>query len=304
MSDISSVTSATPAGFFAVSPVRSLLSSPLAGLGTTLSSGLGGFDNSSTIIELSAVGQALSAAATFQSKLSVLQPGSTQSGLGQNFGTDFASLAAEAQSFVDAFNTVQGSLSGLQGPFGTATSGSLTRAFAATLNQQVTAELGSDNLVRGSTQDSTLSRLAEIGIDFQPASGGDFGAGSRLGIDLESLRQAFATDPEGSFSLLSSAVDSFEGLTQGFIAQTSGVSAGLASLSQLLAQSQAQSQSLSLFSNLLLGGGLGGGLGGLGNGTQSISNLLLLDALSSGGTGINQRVASLTQFMLVQSLLG
>src|SRR5512146_1335696 len=62
------------------------------------------FNNSSTVVALSGAGQLLSAAATFRDQLQSLQPGTPTSGGGQNFGTDFASLAAETQSLVDFFN--------------------------------------------------------------------------------------------------------------------------------------------------------------------------------------------------------
>lgn len=276
MADISAVAPSALTGFGAVSPLRALVSSPLAGLGGGLGGGLGSFGSASVVVELSAVGQALSAASNFKVSLAGFQPGSA--GIGQNFGNDFASLAAEAQFFVDAFNNLQGNLSSLQENFGTPTGLASTLPFAAALNSQVTAELANG--------DSDLTQLAEIGISFQAGGAGTL-SGPRLELDLEKLQQAFTQDPDGSFSLLTEAAQSFEELAGNFTAQSGGATLDVANLSRTIALTQ----TLSLFAS------------GTDNGLQGLPGLLLLDSLTRGGSGANQQVAALSQFMLVQSLL-
>lgn len=281
MADISPVAASALAGFGAVSPLRALVSSPLVGLESGLGGGLGSFSSTSVVVELSEVGQALSAAANFQVGLANLQPGASDSGIGRNFGDDLASLAAEAQFFVDAFNNLQSNLASLQGNFGTPTGRSLTLPFVAALNQQAAATVANGN--------SDFTRLAEIGIDFQ-ASGAGALPGTTLKIDLEVLRQAFEQDPEGSFALLAESAQAFEALANGFTTQSGGATLELADLTRSIALTQ----TLSLFGNSLTN---------TGNGLQGLPGLLLLDALSRGGTGTNQQVAALSQFLLVSSLL-
>ena len=281
MADISPVAATALAGFGAVSPLRALVSSPLVGLESGLGGGLSPFGGASVVVELSAVGQALSAAANFQASLAGLQPGSANSGIGQNFGDDFASLAAEAQFFVDAFNNLQGNLASLQANFGSPTGQALTLPLVAALNQQVTATLANGA--------SDLTRLARIGISFQPNGAGAL-PGARLSIDLAALQQAFAQDPDGSFSLLAASARSFADLAGDFTTQTGGVTLDLANLTRSIALTQ----TLSLF---------GSTLSNTGNGLQGLPGLLLLDALSRGGSGTQQQVAALSQFLLVSSLL-
>lgn len=277
MADISSVGATALAGFAAVSPLRALNSSPLLGLDSGLGGGLSPFGGASAVVELSSVGQALSAAASFQVSLAGFQPGAADSGVGQNFGDDFASLAAEAQFLVDAFNNLQGNLASLQTNFGSPTGQALTLPFVAALNQQATATVANG--------DSDLTRLAQIGISFQAD-----GTGATLSVDLGALQQAFAQDPEGSFSLLAASARSFESLAGDFTTQTGGATLDLANLTRSIALTQ----TLSLFGNTL---------SNTGNGLQGLPGLLLLDALSRGGSGTNQQVAALSQFLLVSSLL-
>lgn len=279
MADISPVAASALSGFGALAPLRSLISSPLVGLTAGLGGGLSPFSGASAVVELSAVGQALSAAANFQTSLAGLRPGAANSGIGQNFGSDFPSLAAEAQFFVDAFNNLQGNLASLQGSLAAPSGLAATLPFAAALNQQVTATVANG--------DSELTRLAQIGIGFQA---GGAPSGAALGVDLAKLQQAFASDPEGSFSLLAEAARSFEDLAGDFTTQSSGASLDI----ENLARSIALNQTLSLFASPLTN---------TGNGVQGLPGLLLLDALSRGGSGTNQQVAALSQFMLVSSLL-
>lgn len=285
MADISPVAATALAGFGAVSPLRALVSSPLvgldSGLGGGLGSGLSPFGGASVVVELSAVGQSLSAAANFQVSLAGFRPGSAASGVGRNFGDDFASLAAEAQFFVDAFNNLQGNLTSLRANFGSPTGQALTLPFVAALNRQATATVANG--------DSDFTRLAQIGISFQ-ANGAGALPGATLSVDLEALQQAFAQDPAGSFSLLAESARSFESLANDFTTQTGGATLDLANLTRSIALTQ----TLSLF---------GSTLSNTGNGLQGLPGLLLLDALSRGGSGTNQQVAALSQFLLVSSLL-
>lgn len=185
------VSSISPVGLFGVgsiSPVTSLLPALAPQALTT-------FDSSSTAVSLSGIGQLLSAVSTFQTNLAVLQPGSNNSGIGQNFGNDFGSLAAEAQNFVDTFNSVQNSFENLQGPLGGLPAESLAGQFMPALDQQATAAFDNGN--------STLTTLAQIGINLQasPLTGN----GGTLSIDLKALQSAFNTDQAGTFSLLRGA---------------------------------------------------------------------------------------------------
>lgn len=65
----------------------------------------GSFSNTSTLVGLSGLGQVLSATATFQDQLHPLLPGGSAGG-----GSDLASLTAETQSFVDAYNNLQSAI--------------------------------------------------------------------------------------------------------------------------------------------------------------------------------------------------
>lgn len=235
------------------------------------------FNSSSTTVELSGLGRLLSAATRFQEHLLALKPGSATSGGGTNFGTDFASLAAEVQSFVDAFNGLQGTAADV-GATNALSGGSAT--FAQGLSQTLDAQAQA-GYANGS---SALTRLSQLGITFQPATLP--GGGGRLSIDLDALQSAFDTDAEGAFSLLSEAADAFGELGGSFAAQGTRQYSSLAALAQL-------SSSMTLF-----GGGLFAstqGSGGL------FDNLLLADALTSGAN-IQQTVRAISQYTLVANL--
>lgn len=259
-------------------PTSGVLASGL----NSLTAGL--FGGTSTIVELSGAGQLLSAAATFQDRLAALQPGTATSGGGQNFGTDLASLAAEAQSFVDSFNSLQTSIAGINGA-STLLGGSIPGAAG------LVQALDSQALAAYSNGNSALTRLAQIGIVFQPAQ--VFGGSTRLSIDLDTLESAFNADAAGAFSLLSSAADALGEVAGNFVVQSGSTISTLASLGETLSINQ-------LLSNSLLFQSSAGG-------TLNFANLLALEALAPGGLGgasTQQVILALNQYNLISQLLG
>ncbi|MBN9422535.1 MAG: hypothetical protein BGO63_12420 [Candidatus Accumulibacter sp. 66-26] len=236
--------------------------------------GLGRTDSS--VVELSGSGRLLSAVATFREQLAALRPGQAESGLGQNFGNDLASLAAEAQYFVDAFNGLQQATDGAQGIFDAFGGGVLAGRIAAAQAGQVGATYANG--------ESTLTRLEQLGIRFEPASSAF--AGQRLGIDLATLRSAFASDPAGAFALLGKAADAFAGQADGYLAQAADAASALSRWSWLE-------------DSLALSGGLAGNSPAFG-----LSELLLLGSLGQGNSaGLLQTQLALDQFALVSTLL-
>lgn len=248
-----------------------------------LSSGV--FGGSSTVVELSGLGQVLSAASAFKEQLAALQPGTATSGGGQNFGTDVASLAAEAQSFVDAFNNLQSNIvnNGAGSLFGG--SSTLGSGLAPALDTAVQG-----NFANGS---STFSNLAQIGIVFQPAQ---FPGGSNLSIDLAKLKSAFQADAAGSFSLLGQAATSLGGLADDFVTQATPQVSDFRLLAQTLAFNQVTDNS---FPSL-----------GQTTGSLNFADLLALEMDFSNGQGnafaptLQQSFLAMNQFNLVSTLLG
>ncbi|MCK9200783.1 MAG: flagellar filament capping protein FliD [Gallionella sp.] len=247
---------------------------------SSLSSGIL-FDNSSTVVELSGLGRALSAATQFQEHLLALKPGSATSGGGTNFGTDFASLAAEVQSFVDAFNGLQDTIADV-GETNTLSGGNVS--FAQGLSQSLDAQAQSD-YANGS---SALTNLSQLGITFQPATLP--GGGGSLSIDLSELQSAFDTDAAGAFSLLSEAANAFGELGGSFAAQGARQYSSLATLAQF-------SSNMTLFGDGLFTPTQSSGNIGL------FDNLLLAEALTSGAN-IQQTVRAISQYTLVANLFG
>ncbi|HJV28227.1 MAG TPA: flagellar filament capping protein FliD [Aromatoleum sp.] len=248
-------------------------------------SALTSLTSSSTFVQISDLGHLLSSIVAFQDSLSALHPGSTNSGLGRNFGTDFGSLAAEAQSFVDAFNGLQSDIS----PFGGTDAGSGLFGILSGSSQttQVSNALSERFASAFDNGDSALTHLADIGIQLQASPLP--GLGGRASIDLAKLKSAFDSDPAGSFSLLSNAVQSFGTLASDFTGDTSSGSR----LGSLLSFNLAQ-QSLGLL-----------GFNGSQTGLPGASNLLALASLSDGTTSSQaQLLSAMNQFTLVSSLLG
>lgn len=252
-------------GNSAVPPAAALLTSELG----LASNGL--FGGPSTIVSLSGLSQLLSATSIFQDQMQALQPGTATSGGGRNFGTDFASLAAEAQYFVDAFNGLQRYIAGINassGLFGGPVSGGST--LTAALDAQAKAGYANGN--------SPLTSLSQLGIQFQPSP--IPGLGGSLSIDLEILQSAFNRDAAGAFSLLSSVADAFGSLA-------SSQSAMLTTLAQNTA-------SIGLLETNLLFGGQTSGSG--------LASLLAFGLLGNA-TNRQQTIVALSEYNLVSSLL-
>lgn len=238
--------------------------------------------DTSSIVDLSSFGRLLSAVASFQNRLSILRPGSTDSGPGEHFGSDFGSLAAEAQHFVDSINGLQGSLNETGFLFG-----AVPRPPAAT---QLAADLQARVAMVFDNGKSALTRLSDLGIGLRPSP--IPGVGGNLSIDMATLRSAFEVDPKGSFSLLAKAVDTFSALAAGFT--TSNGTAGNLLAAQL--QFSALQMSLALFDD---------GSGRFGPGRTGLNDLLTLASLGNGGRDSQARVlAALNEFSLISSLLG
>lgn len=237
--------------------------------GSGLGLGLGFFDGASAVVQLSGQGQALSAAAAFHDHLARLQPGTATSGGGQGFGTDLASLAAEAQSFADAFNGLQRSLAfnGLQRSLA-ANGGGGTLALALDTQAQASFANGS----------SALTSLAQIGIIHQPAQ---LAGGGRLSIDLDVLEAAFATDAAGAFSLLTQAATAFGAVAGDFVSQSQPEFSMLGMLAQTAAANQ--------FSD---------------NGILSLALESMTRSNPDNAQNLQQAILAINQYSLVSTLLG
>lgn len=269
---------AFPIGFTSVGLTASPAVNPLGSLQTlgtgTLAASLLG--QGSAIVNLSAAGQLLSIADTFQSQLASFQPGATNSGIGLHFGDDLASLAAEAQFLVDAFNGAQRNLASLGG---LGRSQGLAAAFTLALSN-----VSQETFTNGA---SALTQLAQLGINLEATAAGS----SRLSVDLDTLKSAFASDPAGAFSLLAGAADAFRSAAADTVGQALGNFAAASILSQVE------------FSNQFFGSG---SLFATGNGFN-LADLLFLESLGGGAAGnanIQQHLLALNEFNLVSTLLG
>ncbi len=233
--------------------------------------------NASTIVELSAQSQFLSAATAFQDQLQSLQPGTANSAGGRNFGTDLTSLAAEVQNFVDAFNGLQSNLASI-GSTGILLGGSIPAIpdLGQSLNTQVRASFTNGN--------SSLTNLSQLGIEFIPSS--IPGGKSSLSINLGTLQSAFNTDASGAFSLLASAASSLGSLAEGFISQSGAVLPSLTSQAQLLANSSLLTDGLVVSSQT----------------GSNLSNLLTIASLTGGGENLQQVVSAINEYTLVSTL--
>lgn len=240
------------------------------------------FGGNSSIVDLSNLGRLFSAIADFQNRLAVFRPGSTDSGIGSNFGNDFGSLAAGTQYFVDSLNALNTSLNELGGAGLTGLpAGSPTARLSAALAEQVGASL--DN------GDSELTRLADIGIGFGPSPFPGLTGGLR--IDLAALRTAFESDADGAFSLLARATEAFREVA----AEAVGVPGNASSLFAAQLQLSSLQLSLDLFDD--------GGRSGL-SGQRGLTDLLTLASVGSSDASSRARtLAALNQFSLVSSLL-
>jgi hypothetical protein len=225
-----------------------------------------------TIVVLSGAGLLLSAAAAFQDRLQPLRPAAAD----PNPLTDFASLSANAQSFVNAFNGLQGSISSIAftQPGGVATAAS---ALALALNAQAEASYANG--------ESALASLSQLGIGFRPSLLP--GGGGSLSIDPVALQAAFDTDAAGAFSLLSIAAEAFNDLAVGFVAQAGSQLPALATLAQTSGNSG------------LLGNSFFFPTQATGN---NVVNFLSLASLT-GMANAQQVILALREYILVSSLL-
>lgn len=243
--------------------LRSLLPTTVTG------TALPGFVANSTTVQLSRTGQLLSALDMFRATLANLRPGSATSGLGDNFGTDIASLAAEAQNFVDAFNTLQANLTRSPQPLGALFAEPLSAQFSRTLNGLVAAPLGGD--------DPALTSLAQLGISLQASP---TEVGGTLAIDLDTLKSAFASNPAGAFAALDRAVQLFGDAAASLADRASRETVSLAAFAQF-------------------------GFGQTAPGLLGMFNLLALSSFNLGNaTTVTQQMVALNEYMLVSTLLG
>jgi hypothetical protein len=195
----------------AVAPNHALLSAEL-GLSTPLL-----FENASTFVGISARGQVLSASVTFQTALQPLRSGA-------DTGTsDLAAVTARAQGLVDAFNAIQADIARID-RLDSLPLGNVSGAgdFARSLDLQALAAYANT--------DSTLTRLSQVGIEFEvsPLPGGN----SELSVDTEKLAAAFADDAAGTAALLGKAADAFSTVTGSFISRSGSQFASLDALLQ------------------------------------------------------------------------
>jgi flagellar hook-associated protein 2 len=128
--------------------------------------------------------------------LDLAQPGSTTLSVEQNT----AALQSAAQSFVDAYNALESSLSQA-----TASGGALANDPAATQLQQDLVNTYLQSYSAGS-----FSGLAQVGINAQ--------SDGTLSLDGSALQSAFQADPTGTVSLLNQAAQAFDSLSNGYAA--------------------------------------------------------------------------------------
>lgn len=223
---------------------------------------------STTLVDLSILGQVVSSAATFQDQLHALQPGTATSGGGQNFGTNFASLTAETQSLVDAFNMLQDNIRLSGSPF----FGGAAFALRQALDTQAQAIYANGN--------SALTNLSQLGIQFQPSS---LPGGGSLSIDLAKLQTAFNSDAAGAFSLLSKAVTALGTTAGNFVEQSGGRYAILAVLQQITGSLLSDNQSSNDDFN-----------------SANLQNNWLL----SGSAEVQKRLGAMNEFAAVSSMVG
>jgi len=224
------------------------------------------FNNSTTWVGISARGQLLSASVAFQSRLQPLRPDSTAA------TPDLETLTANAQSLVDAFNSLQNSIADINA-LDRLPRGGVTEAsdLARSLDLQALASYANG--------DSALNRLAQIGIEFtaSPLPGGS----GRLTLDTERLSAAYASDAAGSSALLGKAAESLYAVTGNSI-RNSG------------------SQYPSLDALMQTGGGLLSSL-------AQPPGFNLLDYISSlpqGNTNWRQTYAAISEYTMVSQLFG
>jgi hypothetical protein len=226
-----------------VSPAYALLASELS------LSIPGLFNYSATYAGISAKGQLLSATVTFQDKLQALRPAVADG------SADFAELAANTQSLVNAFNTLQRGIADINSLNNLPASGVAgAMDLARTLDMQTLATYAN--------ADSALTRLSQLGIRLQPSLLP--GGGSTLSLDLGALEAAYASDAKGASALLAKVAGTFSDTAASFIGRSGSQYPSLDALMQTspgnpllsnLSQAQTGNSLYSLLANLPQGGG-------------------------------------------------
>ncbi len=148
-------------------------------------------DSASSIVQLSGLGQVLAAGSTLESSLEALQSNTANA--------TPASVVAEAQNFVAAFNGVGQSIANVLPFLATLPDNVLVAGLSQTLNAAAnpTTTAGSEN----------LSSLQAIGISFVAASPTDItGSTGSLVIDQGALSAAAQNNPQATAALLAQAI--------------------------------------------------------------------------------------------------
>ena len=241
------------------------------------------FSGASSFVELSGMGQLLSATANFQDQLRSLKPGTANSSGGMNYGTDLASLAAETQSFVDTYNKLQNSIANANN-----TSSLLGRSItgAAALAQSLSTLAQASYTNAG----SNLTNLAQLGILYQPDFTG--GTGGSLSINLNTLKAAYNSDATGAFALLAKAANAYADLANNFVGQAQNQYTSLSALAQTSSVIGAISSNSS---NNFLSQAL--------TDTSYNPTSILYSELTSGKISLQQAVLAINEYSFVSNLL-
>lgn len=202
---------------------------------------------------------------------------------------DFKGLQASAEKFVEAFNTLQNSVSQQLGSGGPLQNDVLGIALAADVNQQAQGPLDNSG--------SALSSLSEIGINFRssPLSAN----GGSLTLDSSALETAFNKDPKGTVGLLAQAAQTFDTLAEKYGGSNGSIQTASQGLQLFQSLSSFSSNSLSdnfsTLSNLFSGQSPFNGANNTRLGTLAIQ-AYAQDQLLSGASGGDS--------LLVSSLFG
>lgn len=179
-------------------------------------------ERSADLVEVSGVGQFLSAAAVFQSNVEILQTGFSAS------EPAAATVLSGAQALVEAFNGLQASSGSLQTLVGALAGTSFVEQFPPSLS-----ELAVDFSTASS---SAISSLQSIGIEVQTSPLPDGTATiTTLSVNESALLAAVTADPAGTEAVLAETAQSLAGLASGLQAEVSGAVATQANLTQLAA---------------------------------------------------------------------
>lgn len=168
-------------------------------------------DKAASVVELSTLAQLLEATQVFQTQTSQLDPSEASkpvSSLSTTMSSDFGKLLSSAQVFVNAYNNFQTtSADTLASPLGLAFDNVLLLA----LHAQSGASDGS----------SVIDSLAQIGVNFQEASGS--GGSGTFTIDLKALQSAFDLNPLQTAELLAKNLQALATIEAKLLSQPSGL---------------------------------------------------------------------------------